>query len=50
MLPKLDIASVTPSPVDLMAVGKVYDVMRLNNANPTVLNSLLHPIKIKSIV
>ena len=49
MLPKLDIASVIPNPVDLIVVGKVYEEIRLNKANPTVLNNLLIPKKIISV-
>ena len=49
MLPKFDIASVIPSPVDLIVVGKVYEEIRLKRANPTVLNSLLMPRKMISV-
>ena len=45
MFPKLDIASVMPSPVDLMLVGNVSAVIRLNKEKATVFESLLSPIK-----
>lgn len=48
MLPKFDIASETPRPVDRIEVGKVSAEMRLNRAKATVLKSLLMPIKIMS--
>lgn len=49
MFPKLDMASVMPSPVDLMVVGKVSEEMSPNNANPTVLKSRLMPKKMISV-
>ncbi len=41
IFPRFDIASLMPIPVDLIDVGKLSEQIRLNNANPTVLNSLL---------
>ena len=41
MLPKLDIASDTPVPVDLIEVGNDSVVIRENRAKPKVLKSLL---------
>lgn len=49
MFPTLDIASVIPSPVDLIVVGKVSVEMRPKSANPTVLNNLLIPRKMISV-
>lgn len=48
MFPKLLIASVIPIPVDFMAVGKLYEQIRLNKANPTVLSNRLSPINTNS--
>jgi len=45
MLPKLDIAYVIPSPVDLMLVGKVSAEIKLKRENATELDNLLSPIK-----
>lgn len=45
MFPRFDMAYEIPVPVDLISVGKLYVVMRLNKAKPKVLNNLLNPIK-----
>jgi hypothetical protein len=41
-------ASEIPVPVDLISVGKLSVVIKLNNAKPNVLKSLLKPIKASS--
>ena len=46
ILPKFDIASETPVPVDLISVGKDYVVIKENRAKLNVLKSRLKPIKI----
>lgn len=48
MFPRLLMASVTPRPVERMAVGKVSAEIRLKRANPTVLKSRLPPISTRS--
>ena len=45
MFPKFDMASVMPNPVDLMLVGKVSAVIKLNKENAMVLESLLSPMR-----
>jgi hypothetical protein len=39
-----------PIPVDLIEVGKLYELIKLNKANATVLNNLLLPKKIISSI
>lgn len=46
ILPKLDIASETPVPVDLIELGKLYVVIKENKAKPKLFNKRLKPIKI----
>ena len=45
MLPKFDIASDMPVPVERMEVGKDSVVVSENRAKPKVFKSLLNPIK-----
>ena len=45
MFPKLDMAYVMPNPVDLILVGKVSAVIKLNKEKATVFDNLLTPIK-----